>query len=378
MVIPPGRPDDGPGPDRPLSHATFEDALVVPTRSRALMRVDACAFDAAGRPIADSLLSRTWRKSVGTPPDIVRIDLSRVETIEAPHLYGGPFFDHFGHFLLESLARAWAVEEVGALPMVWVSGGPPRPYQAEVLAMLGLTGGQVFPESPVRFRRLVVPMGGFRIQGQFHPRHARFLARHETAARGGGRVWLSRAGIAPERQSGGEAALQAALAARGWRVVAPETLSLTAQLDLLAGAEVVAGLEGSAFHAAVLLARPAAPLIVLRRSVSANYRAIAAARGILEIDLYGAFEISHRRHFGLHRPLDWAAIVADLADRLALCRDAAAREALRAEAEARHGRDLWLRQQRLRLGTRAGAALRHDLIPGARTSLRRLLGRSRR
>lgn len=362
----------------PLRYRVYEDALLVPSASRTVYRdIDGAVFDADLRPIEGSLLTRTWTPpEISFHPDVSGLDLASVETVEGPHIYGGYWFDHFGHFLLESLARAWVVEEVGPLPFAWAAGGPPTAWQAETLGLLGLTTPHRFPQGPTRFHRLVIAEPGYRIQTFFHPRHARFLARwdEDVEPEASRKVWLSRTGVDdPRRRSRGEARLQSALADRGWDVVHPERLGVADQLRTMAGADVVAGIEGSAFHAAVLLTRPPGPFIVLRRGTSPNYRTIADRRGIVEFDLYGAQRVADRKDNGLVRPARWARVVDGLAEEVgALCGDPARLEALRREAEARHDYDEWLRRQAWRVtGPRAKAAVR-----GAARKARALLRRS--
>ena len=364
-----------------LRCTVHEDALLVPSASRTVYRgIDGAVFDADLRPIEASLLTRTWRSGrISHHPDIAGLDLGSVERVEAPHLYGGYFFDHFGHFLLESLARTWAVEEVGPMPFAWASGDPPNAWQREVLVLLGLDVPHAFPRRPTLFRRLVIPEPGYRIQGEFHPRHARFLACDVPPDGTGERVWLSRTEAPLRHRSRGEAALQEALEARGWRIVHPQRLTVAEQLRLLAGPGVVAGLEGSAFHAAILLGGSAARFIVLRRTANANYRAIAEARGIVELDLYGAFRIHSRADLDLVQPRETARMVDELAEAIEACGDDRARlDALREHAEAEHSFERWERRQRRRWiaharahvkdtarTSRIGRAIRHRLgTPG--------------
>jgi hypothetical protein len=364
----------------PLGWSVVENALLVPTASRALYRdIEAGVFDSEGRAVQASLLFRSWTPpQIVIPPDISGLDLGAVETVDAPHLYGGFFFHHFGHFLLEGLSRLWALEDYGPLPVVWAAGGPPDPWQVEILNLLGLEAPMLFPDRPLRFRRLVIPDPGFVIQGRFHPRHARFLARVEAApppGTTGPRVWLSRTGNADSmRRSNGEARLEATLAEHGWHVVRPEDRSVLEQLRTMAGASVVAGLEGSAFLGAVLLRQPPGPFILLRRAGSRTFETIAARRGILELDLYGVQRTESRKHLTLVDPVGWAKTVHALADRLEAAKgDPAARDAIKTEAEIRHSPERWRKECERRYLARAlarGYELRHRL--------RQRLGRLRR
>lgn len=57
------------------------------------------------------------------------------------------------------------------------------------------------------------------------------------------RIWVSRAGMRRRMQN--EDGICEALAARGWRIVSPETMALRAQIALFKDAEVVAGTSGA-------------------------------------------------------------------------------------------------------------------------------------
>lgn len=355
----------------PLRYQVYEDALVAPSPSKTVYRdIDGAVFDSKRQPIEKSLLTRSWTPpQISYPPDISGLDVEGVEVVEAPHIYGGYFFNHFGHFLLESLARTWVVEEVGTLPFVWASGDPPTPWQSEILSMLGVTSSHRFPRRPTLFRHLVIADPGYRIQTFFHPRHARFLACWDGGADGvgGQRVWLSRTGVSdPRRRHAGEGVLQGALAARGWRIVHPERMSIAEQLQTMTDASVVAGIEGSAFHAAILLKHPPAPFVVLRRGTSPNYQTIADRKGIVEFDLYGARRVHDghdRKDLRLSRPRRWAGIVDELADRIEQHRgDLARMEAMREEYESRYDFEGWRRRQSWR-----------SAVPVVKAALRRLL-----
>lgn len=368
----------GPAPsEAPLQYQTYEEALVVRSPSRSVYRdIYGAAFDSALQPIKESLLTRSWTPpEISYPPDIEELDLAGVEVVEEPHIYGGYFFDHFGHFLLESLARAWVVEEVGDLPFVWAAGDPPNAWQSEVLSMLGLTMSHCFPQRPTRFRRLVIAEPGYRIQTFFHSRHARFLGRWvstDQACDLPAKVWLSRTEVSDSRRrSSGEEALQSILAARGWHIFHSQHASVDEQLRTMAGADVVAGLEGSAFHSAVLLKQPTCRFVVLRRGTSPNYRTIADRKGITEYDLYGVQRTRDRGDWSLVQAKRWAEIVDGLAQRIEKARGEPSRlEALRVEVESRYDYESWDRQQAWRWTVPRAKALTRRVIARLRRAIR--------
>ena len=184
----------------------------------------------------------------------------QVTDSDAPEaIYAGTLYYHFGHFLLESLARAWYANQHPDLPFVWAGqhnwqGAELRPWQAEILDILGITNPTRIIADPTRFEVLHVPDLGYRYDDRFHPEHAAFLGRYEGPAQvRHRRLWLSRSKTGGKVRDLNAEPTERRLAHAGWVIAYPETLSVREQLDHLARAEVVAGEEGSAFHTLILL-----------------------------------------------------------------------------------------------------------------------------
>ncbi len=273
---------------QPLDVRLVEDAVVYPTirvashPGRLLMGV----FDADGYVEGTVLDRRAGEQGApmvrGLFPDVA--DASEPEAI-----YAGPLYFHFGHFLLESLARAWYARRRPDLPLVWAGAhtwhdAVLRPWQTEILDVLGLTNPTAILATPTRFTRLHVPDLGYRYDDRFHPEHAEFLASYDGPPQvPGERLWLSRSRLASDVRDLGAAPTERRLAAAGWTVAHLERLTIREQLDLVARAETVAGEEGSAFHAIVLLSDVASKrLRVLRRHgrEHRNMHTVGDARGV--------------------------------------------------------------------------------------------------
>lgn len=265
------------------------DALVVPTpRTWPVGVVFGGVFDAAGAPIADSLLYRNYSQVVFAPDTAPEPS----ETVTEPHLFGGYCIDHFGHFLLEGLARSWATAQHPDLPVAWATPGQATGWQTDICAQLGFAQRMRFVDRPTRFKELFIPAPGYRITDLFHPRHAAFLGCAEPAApvEAHRLVWLSRQGISGAGSIGGEDQLEALLQAQGWSVIRPETLSIEAQLGVLSHAHIVAGVEGSALHLPILLKHPPKAMVVLRRLDNQNYQTIATGRDMRMYDVVGSLQ----------------------------------------------------------------------------------------
>ncbi len=278
-----------PPADAPLGVRFVEDAVVNPTIRVAsrpgelLMGVR----DASGAYVEGTALERrSGEQGAPVPPGLFP---APVEAAEPEAVYAGTLYFHFGHFLLESLARAWYAVGHPELPLVWAGqhdwqDAGLRPWQSEVLDVLGLPNPVRVVTDPTRYPRLHVPDVGYRYDDRFHPQHAAFLGRYAGPAQEPGRrLWLSRSGIGTDVRDLGAAALERRLAAAGWVVRHPEALGVREQLDELCRAEVVAGEEGSAFHTLVLLRDLGTKRFhILRRRgpEHRNLHTVGAARGV--------------------------------------------------------------------------------------------------
>jgi len=208
-------------------------------------------------------------------------------------VYGGVLMDHFGHFLLEAMARLWLIRTHPELPVLWHEIDLPVPHapwpgwRQEVWRLLGLDQHRHYViHRPMRFGQVVVPRPGFSTSEGLHSLQAAALAVVPTptpAPHSRERVWLSR-GALPEQFGRllGEEALERRLVGRGWTVLRPETLGVAAQASVFAGAATVAGFAGSAFHAVLLCVAPRARLCILRRPAirAVHYDLVAQARGL--------------------------------------------------------------------------------------------------
>jgi capsular polysaccharide biosynthesis protein len=272
----------------PLGEVILRGATLLPfpRRTDPPDRAPSFVLDRMGRPVGEAVLLR-GQEVVGAAAG------APVRRLAGRHVYGGTLFEHFGHFILESLARAWWLRASPGIPVLWHGQGRPQhPNFAAAFDLLGLGWPHQGPlRDAVTVEELVVPAPGARMGLWVAPRQAQALGAHAGGPlRPGRRVWLSRSRLPPDRGwVAGEAALQERLARAGWDVVHPEVLPLRAQLDALAGAEEVAGFMGSAFHVLLLLDRVPGRVRLVDRGLPprdrATYRAIAEGKGFRQEEL---------------------------------------------------------------------------------------------
>jgi len=184
----------------------------------------------------------------------------------APDLEGGAVFlpwgasFNYGHFVIDALPSLLAMDQAGLLEALPILAPRLTPWQRDLIA-LAFSDRQVREvDAPVvRLKRaaFATSMDHFlhHPNGLLADLAGRVLAR-APAGQGARRVYLSRRGQSM-RVMVGEAAFETALAARGFTIVRPETLSAGEQIALMREAEVVVGASGAALANAVFLPRGA-------------------------------------------------------------------------------------------------------------------------
>lgn len=255
----------------PYGMVSHDDCLIAPAATG--------LHDSKGQPIVESYLRRDSGRSIDFPlgkPSPIQVpaeqSLGQLETvIFIPKV----FLDHFGHMLTET--AGWLSPlldpEVDGLqragPQAVILLG--RASEGEVGAfcrLLNLPQQRVVSTlrigSLTRCRLALIPQPSCINRHAIHEKHCRAvrhlvnrwyglspevehgLTRIKTTS---AKIYLSRSKL-PEgtRKIWGEEDLEKELAAQGWQVVYPETLSIVDQLALLKSSRIIAGNIGSAFH----------------------------------------------------------------------------------------------------------------------------------
>ncbi|MGI9252529.1 MAG: glycosyltransferase family 61 protein, partial [Thermomicrobiales bacterium] len=245
-------------------------------------------LDAAGVPVALAELKRGRGKSVTSaagldvPEPAIRFDAG---------IYLGWFDPHFGRFLLETLARGWALDHPDfdpALP-VFLHYSTTREkllsgWQRDLLAALGVDESRLhLVREPIRVDRLIVPEALFIQHSSGNPAFAamfRGMARRlgvdgpETSQP----LYLSRRLLGSHnRQVTGEHWLEDILTDNGFRIACPERLPIREQIRLFDTHREIVSTVGSAAHG-VLFSPPGARLHLLAhdRFIPRNFPLVSA------------------------------------------------------------------------------------------------------
>jgi hypothetical protein len=245
----------------------------------------------------------------------VKVDPARLaaaERLPGRHVYLGDLKGHFGHFLLESLPRAWYLTDAdpGTRVIFHHSTGVEEfhlGFWKAVFDALDLDISRVtFADRDLVADELVVPSCQYWVNWKGSPGFGAVFdhMRRKIAERWTGdrrfpkKVYLTRRQLRkphdrlnipnnhPRKLQGAyrrmilnEEVAEDLFAARGFEIVAPETLPFEAQVMLISQATHVAGLTGSALHMILFNDNPETNLIALHTRHSANQIWLEALRG---------------------------------------------------------------------------------------------------
>ena len=213
--------------------STIEDYVYVP--------VDQATFQRRDR---ESLVQEPSREQAETT--------SPSHTIDADVVYLGWLFSHYGHFLMQSLARVWYLTEVDpSVKVIFHAANPeqsrPTSWAQRMLTAFGIPPERVLnPEEPVRIKRLIVPEPLFaprsvaddhtvRVHEAMAKPYLDLAARVAGDARATEQpLYLSRRRLpSSQRLIIGEAQLEDVLQRQGFRIAYPETMSFEEQVRLI-------------------------------------------------------------------------------------------------------------------------------------------------
>ena len=278
-----------PGPRAPSGGAVFTDALfdldrplVVPERSGD--RKLACGVLAPDGGFVEE--SRSWIRASKHTVAPSLLPGEDVSDLPGAHMFGGHLRGHFGHFLVESSARLWAldrlqdrIDSVIFLPFRGTLHKTRKVISSYrwFFDVLGIdTPIQTFDHA-VRPERLFVPEMGFGWGARYagSPAYRSFMRSRLEAAtepRGGERLYVSRSRLLPARgRVLGEGAIEAAMAANGYEIFHPQEVSIEEQVARYRAAREIVALDGSALHLAAFVMPPGGRVAIIVRRSKTNF-----------------------------------------------------------------------------------------------------------
>lgn len=252
-------------------------------------------FDAHGELLGSSLLVRTIAIAQEADP---MPTVAPGKPAEPSSIYGGLLFNHYGHFILESLARAHTFNEQANKGKRIIFQSPDCDHENDIpefakkmfeALRIDLSRIRIMNDGR-KFHALTVPVPGYFIQKFFSKVQRRFLqsafvtagrlAREFESKYAGLTVYMSRASISGSET---EVEFEGRLAKSNVLVVRPETLSLPEQVALFLYPRNLIGLVGSAFHTMLFVPIVKPKLFFIKRrgnlAINPNYATINDAFG---------------------------------------------------------------------------------------------------
>ena len=270
------------------SAATFTGRILQLPRALVVPERDTDVRLASGVLLADGRscrLSKGWIRAGKAMPAPTLAPDEPVQDLAGRHLFAGHFRRHFGHFLVESTARLWALDHVQPVDSILY-----LPYRGDTdrgidthddfFDLLGIGTPRLAYSGVLRVERLVVPELGFGWGDRYagSPGYRAFITGRlaHVAPDGSDRLYISRARLKAERGGVlGEALIEDIMARAGFEVFHPERHPVAVQIARYKAASQIVGLDGSALHLAAFVVRPHTRVtMILRRSRAntADYR----------------------------------------------------------------------------------------------------------
>lgn len=243
----------------------LEDALVVPPpkgdRNRPVIK--AGVLDQDGQYVEKGITFR-GRGPITVQPPMPASET--VQTLSGTYMYAGPLFGHFGHFLVESISRLWALTQLGDKidGIVFNPKFQKNPQKMmenfrPILSVLGVDVPIIMLDEPTKVEVLYVPQQGF---GMFQmiegaPEFRAFIQENSgksIAAQGAEKLYLSRSELPPARGGMlGEKRLEALLKAEGYVIYHPQKHSFDEQVAAYKAARKIISVDGSPLHLLALV-----------------------------------------------------------------------------------------------------------------------------
>lgn len=200
-------------------------------------------------------------------------------------IYMGPYFDQWGHFLLQVIPRIWYIlEEKREALIGYIGTGRTRniarviegPY-LEFLELFGLKKEQFIPiNQPMQFEEIIVPepaccINAALINQRYYTNEFKDIfdrVRKRVKVYDEPKIYLTRTSLKKEYEIG-EERIETFFRENGYKIISPEVLSVEEQIAYIKGASRIATTLGTLSHM-VLFAEQGIELIIINRGQKTN------------------------------------------------------------------------------------------------------------
>ena len=266
--------------ERALEVRTVEDGIIVPPLERS-DQLGGGIFDRDLKFVAG--YGNLYRDKRGADFDITtnkKFDRKSIERSNESIIFGGGLTCHFGHFISECLSRMWYLLEHPELKLkvafLNLHGWKISRWVYKLFDLLSLPEDRIiFVTKPTQFKSIIVPDQSAYIKEDFT---SKFMLPYERLAsriipRGDvKKLFLTRGrDLSTKNYLANQEYFEEFYRARGFKVVAPEKLSIGEQFALIMGADEIATYLGTLSHWS-LFCRPSTKFTMLTRYDTFNTR----------------------------------------------------------------------------------------------------------
>lgn len=248
-------------------------------------------------------LPKTFHKNIG-----------RVKFINEPVLYLGHCYlmAHFGHFLVEGMARTWALlykKYKNIKVVVAYENQHPMPrFIRTFLNALGVADENIIViYKPTKFSHVFIPAQAMNCKCYIAPIMNRVIdtalvklvdKKYKTYDK----IYLSRSAIVNGHGCvSGERQIEKIFEKNGYKVIYPEQLTFNEQVTLAYNCTEMAGLAGSALHLALFMKKDGRVIQIKRNSDDTDniyiQKQICDVRGLDLVWIFGSIEKTKTNHY---------------------------------------------------------------------------------
>lgn len=241
-----------------------------------------------------------YREGIHLPPDQHATTPLTANTISATapdgvYIYGGRINPHFGHFLVNTLPRFWAMSRIRSpsTKILCHGSGTPEgwfgiPFIAAAFGMLGLSPCDfVNFDEPMRLRRVVVPATSLEEQRAGYEVYGTLCGAIGDRIRAASSVPLNNRPIyySKSRLSSAvgiitnEGEIEAVLRRAGVEIIYPEMLSFFEQIRLMSSRGRILGTAGSFLHTSIFCPGRQITCLNVQERLNSNFALIDALAG---------------------------------------------------------------------------------------------------
>jgi hypothetical protein len=236
----------------------IENAIYMPRTSHHV----GCIYDSGGGRLDESCIVRGTKDLLRTvSPRTIKVVPADLPVYEAAAIYLGHISSHYGHFLIESLARAWVTigcefKDMKCLMHVRDPSVLELPHIKRSFEALGVSSNRILRfDRPTLVRQIVLPNVSFQANSHVYDAYKATMQTIATACNPGRiaqtdqPLYVSRSQFKAKRRThSGEAEVEHYIKNRGGRVFHPQKQSFDEQILAFNQHKVIVGINGSAMH----------------------------------------------------------------------------------------------------------------------------------